>query len=59
MLFILKNNKYATVKMDLLVDTFLKIHDFKTFLIFVHKKVKFGTEVGRLVLEEDEEQIMT
>ena len=45
--------------MDLLVDTFFKIHDFKTFLIFVHKKVKFGTEVGRLVLEEDEEQIMT
>ena len=29
------------------------------FLIFVHTKVQFEAEVGRLVLKEDEEQIMT
>lgn len=28
------------------------------FLIFVHTKIKFGTEVGRLELMEDQKQLM-
>lgn len=47
------------LKWTYLCTFFFKIHDSKMFLIFVHTKVKFGTEVERLVHKEDQEQIMT